>query len=72
MTRPSEPRSHCHFFGDAFATLARDSAASYRRAWRLPEAVIDPVQDWAELIARCSRPASRGRRCRRGASYNTS
>jgi hypothetical protein len=55
--------------GDAVATLARDSAAKYRRAWRLPEAVVDQVQDWAEMIARCSRPASRG--CRRSASYNT-
>jgi hypothetical protein len=55
--------------GYAVATLARDSAAKYRRAWRLPEAVVDQVQDWAEMIARCSRPPSRGRR--RGASYNT-
>jgi hypothetical protein len=55
--------------GQAVATLARDSAAKYRRAWSLPAAVVDQVPDWAEMIARCSRPASRGRR--RSASYNT-
>jgi hypothetical protein len=52
--------------GHAVETLARDSAAKYGRAWRLPEAVVDQVRDWAKMIARCSRPASRGRR--RGAS----
>jgi hypothetical protein len=47
--------------GEAVATLARESTARHRRSWRLPEALLDQVLDWADRIGRASRPPSRGR-----------
>jgi len=47
--------------GQAVAALARESAARHRRSWRLPDAVVDQVPDWAAMIGRASSPPSRGR-----------
>lgn len=47
--------------GHAVATLARESAAKHRRAWLLPDGVVDQVPEWAAMIGRSSNPAS-GRR----------
>jgi hypothetical protein len=47
--------------GQAVATLARESTVKHRRSWRLSEASVDQVPEWAEMIGRASKPAS-GRR----------
>lgn len=44
--------------GDAVATLAGESTARHRRTWRLPDAIIAQVPEWAEMIGRASRSAS--------------
>lgn len=46
--------------GHAVATLARESAARHRRAWRLPDAVVDEVPEWAAMIGHASKRTSRG------------
>ena len=38
--------------GDAVATLARESRAKHRRAWRLPDTVVAQVPEWVEWIGR--------------------
>jgi hypothetical protein len=43
--------------GHAVATLARESAARHRRVWRLGEAILDQVPQWAAMIGRASGPA---------------
>lgn len=52
---PAETAEH------AVATLARESSAKHRRAWRLPETIVVRVPEWADMIGRASRPAP-GRR----------
>jgi len=47
--------------GHAIATLARESAAKHRRSWRLPDAIVDQVPEWADWIGRASNPASGSR-----------
>ena len=47
--------------GNAVATLTRESSAKHRRAWRLPDAIVDQTPEWADMIGRASKPAS-GRR----------
>ena len=45
----------------AVATLTRESATKHGRSWRLPDAIVDQVPEWADMISRASRPPSRGR-----------
>jgi hypothetical protein len=55
---PAETAAH------AVETLARESAAKHR-AWRLPQAFVDQVREWADLIKRAADrrpPAARARR----------
>lgn len=47
--------------GHAVATLARESSAKHRRAWRLPDAIVDQIPEWADMIGRASKPVSRKR-----------
>ncbi len=47
--------------GHAVATLTRESSAKHRRAWRLPDAIVDQTPEWGDMIGRASKPAS-GRR----------
>jgi hypothetical protein len=48
----------------AVATLARESATKHRRCWRLPDAVVDQVPEWAGMIGRASQPPARSSRRR--------
>ena len=47
--------------GHAVAMLARESAAKRRRAWRLLQAIVDRVPEWADLIDRAASPEPRRR-----------
>jgi hypothetical protein len=47
--------------GHAVATLARESSGKHRRAWRLPDAIVDQIPEWAVMIGRASKPDSRKR-----------
>jgi len=47
--------------GHAMATLARASILKHRRSWRLSDAIVDQVPEWAGMIRRVSKPTS-GRR----------
>ena len=47
--------------GHAVATLARESSTKHRRAWRLPDAIVDQMPEWADMIGHASKPASRKR-----------
>jgi hypothetical protein len=47
--------------GHAVETLARRRTTQQRHSWRLPQAVVDQVPEWAQMIRRCSRPAARKR-----------
>ena len=40
--------------GHAVATLARDSVAKQRRAWRIADTVIGRVPEWVDIISRAS------------------
>lgn len=44
--------------GNAVATLARESDARHRNTWRLGDAILDQVPEWAAMIGRASKPAS--------------
>lgn len=45
----------------AVAMLAHESATRHRRTWRLADAVLDQVPEWAAMIERASKPPSRKR-----------
>jgi hypothetical protein len=47
--------------GHAVATLARESSTKHRRAWRLADAIVHQTPEWADMIGRASKPASRRR-----------
>jgi len=38
--------------GHAVATLARDSVAKHRRAWRIADAILARVPEWVDIIIR--------------------
>ena len=42
--------------GDALATLARESAATHGRAWKLPERFVKAVPEWSTMLQRAARP----------------
>jgi hypothetical protein len=46
---------------EAAATLARESRAQHRRAWRLTDTDIARVPDWADMLARAARTKRRSR-----------
>ncbi len=50
--------------GNAVATLARERSAKHHRSWRLPDAIVDQLPEWAEMINRASESASRRSRRR--------
>ncbi|HME72569.1 MAG TPA: hypothetical protein VKM54_22295 [Myxococcota bacterium] len=52
---PAETARH------AVVMLARESRAKHRRGWKLPDASVDQVPEWADMIGRASKPAPRGR-----------
>lgn len=45
--------------GQAVETLARESADKHRRTWRLADAVLDQLPEWAAMIKRASKSAPR-------------
>jgi hypothetical protein len=47
--------------GRAVEMLGEESAARHRRAWRLADAVLDEVPEWAEMIRRVSKPTGQRR-----------
>jgi hypothetical protein len=47
--------------GQAVATLAHESTVKHRRSWRLSDAIVDRVPEWADMIGRASKPTSRRR-----------
>ena len=46
---------------EAVAMLVQESAARHRHTWRLADAVLDQVPEWAAMIKRTSKPASQKR-----------
>lgn len=47
--------------GQAVETLTHESATKHRRAWRLADAVLDQIPEWATMIKRASKPAPQKR-----------
>ena len=45
----------------AVATLTRDSRTKHRRAWRLPQPILDAVPEWTAMLDPVCKPASRRR-----------
>jgi hypothetical protein len=42
--------------GNAIATLKRESRTKYGRAWRLPDAIVNRMPEWAEIFGPGPRP----------------